>query len=97
MKSFLFRLIAGNTIRLGIRYTYEAVNATIAALRGVLEYGKVSDDVRSKVSVVIDALSAVSDFLAKVVLLVGAPSIPTTSSAGIESYSEKLRRITDSL
>ena len=94
MKSFIIRMFAGNAIRLGVRYAYEAVNAVIAALRGVVEYGSIPDETRKKIAIVIDALSAVSDFLSKVVTLVGAPLISTSASYDLGSQAEKLRRIT---
>lgn len=102
MKGLLLKLVAGQGLRMGLSYSYEAVVAVIAALRGVLEHAQVSDDARKKITTVITGLSAVRDFLAKVMLLVGAPTVGLFGSsegtlANIDDAAAKLRRITDTL
>ena len=98
MKTLLLKFVLGSSFRMGLSYTHQAIVAILAALRGVLDHGNISDDARSKIHVVIDALNAVKDFLVKVMALVGAAKL-STSSIGpeLEDVSQKLRRITEGL
>lgn len=99
MRGFILKLVAGNAIKLGLSYAYEVVVAVQAALQGVLDHGKVSDDVRRKISIAIQAVSAVSDFLKKVNDLIGVPVVKAELSSVLDigHATDKLKKITDGL
>ena len=97
MKGLLLKLVLSKSIKLGINYSYEATVAVIAALRGVLQYGEISDENRRRIGTVITALDAVREFLGKVTVIIGVVTIGLSDSDHLEDMTVKLRKITDSL
>jgi len=99
VKSILLKLVASASLKLGVAYALRIVITTIAALRGVLADGNISDDARRSITAVVGVLIAVRDFLAKLAELIGSPPLPAyASNAGeLENLANSLDRITDSL
>lgn len=99
--NWLLKIIASQSLKMGIAFALETIGAVVAALRGVLDYGQVSDDVRRKIGVVLAALTTVRDFLVKVSVLIGAPVgvVPATLEVDrkLEEAMSRLRQVTDSL
>lgn len=95
--NWILKIVASQGLKLGVAYALQIINGVIASMRGVLDYGNVSDDARAKISAVMSALAAVSDFLAKVANLIGAPMTPKAATEDISDAAGKLWRITDSL
>jgi predicted RNA binding protein with dsRBD fold (UPF0201 family) len=96
MKGLLLKFIAGQSLRLGLAYALQAVSGSIAALRGVLEHGNISDEARGRIEIILEALSAIRDFLSKAASLIGSPSLSQSSSA-LEEAARKLRTITEGM
>ena len=96
MKGFLLKFLAGQSLRLGLAYALQAVNASIAALRGVLDHGSISDEARRRIEVILEALTAIRDFLSKVASLIGSPVLGQSSS-DLEEAARKLRLITEGM
>jgi hypothetical protein len=100
MKSVLLKLVAGTTLKLGVAYALRIVANTVAALRGVLDAGSLSDDARKSIASVVAVLIAVRDFLERLAELIGAPALglqDAGSRSDLHDAGDKLRRITDSL
>jgi hypothetical protein len=85
---------------MGVAYASRIVSNALAALRGVLLTGNISDENRRNIEVVVVVLAAVGDFLAKLSEVLGAPALPLNDSgirADVVDAAETLRRITDGL
>ena len=99
--NWLMKIVASQGMKLGVAYALQVVAGVLAALRGVLDYGQVSDDVRRKIGVVLAALTTVRDFLLKVSVLIGAPVgvVPSTLDVDrkLEEAMSRLRQVTDAL
>lgn len=100
MKGMLLKLVAGASLKLGVSYALRIVVNSIAALRGVLDGGSLSDDARKSIASIVAVLTAVRDFLDKVAELIGAPALALQDAgwrSDLHNAGDKLRKITDSL
>lgn len=101
MKAVFLRLVAGATIKLGVAYAARIVSNALAALRGVLAGGSLSDEARRNIEAIVAVLAVVGDFLSRLSDLLGAPAVPLGVDGRIghdvKDAADVLRQITDSL
>lgn len=100
MKGVLLKLVASATLKLGVAYAARIATTAIAALKGIMSAGTLSDEARRNIGAVIVVLAAVSDFLNRLSDIIGAPALPlgsTDMTSRMIDAAEQLDKITDSL
>jgi hypothetical protein len=103
MKAFLFKTLASIALKNSIAYAYKVSILVLAALRGVLDGGNVSDQHRLTLESVLKAVTAVRDFLVKLTVLFGVSSLLLQSNAYLPALTslndavERLNKTTEEL
>jgi len=72
--------LASVALKNGIGYAYRVSILVLAALRGVLEAGNVSEQHKATIESIITAVAAVRDFLGKLTVIFGVPPMALQSN-----------------
>ena len=96
--NWMLKIIASQSIKLGVALALRIIITVIAALRGVLNDGAINDDARKAIGAAINVLVSVRDFVSRLAEIIGAPTLPQASldSAAMDA-ADQLNKITDAL
>lgn len=103
MKAFILRAVASIALKNAIAYAYKVSILVLAALRGVLDGGNVSDQHRAALESIVTAVTAVRDFLGKLTVLFGVSSILLQSNTYLPALTllndvvQRLNKTTEEL
>jgi len=104
MKSWLLKLIAGETVRRAVSYALRTLDRTIDALRGVLNGDTLTPEQSATVSSVVNALMAVRAFIERLAEIFGSEPIDelfgvygASQPSDLDDLAGRLRRLVDAL